>query len=155
MELLKEYATGIIVVSVLAILLENILPATSHKKYINVVIGLVVMLVIVSPVTKLFDVRSAFVLPELVIDDSDLSEKGGKSLVAEDFARRLSNKLSEEVNKRCGQTVNVTVFVDVNEKGEITGIRKITAFPMNDNIRTAIVDCSGIEAGKIVEGDAE
>lgn len=151
MGLLREYTTGIIVVSVLAILLENILPNTHHKKYINVTIGLVVMLVIVSPLARLPNWQGAFVLPEMIIDDNDLS--GAKPLVAEEFERRLSGKLSEEVQNRCGKRVAVSVSVDVNEKGEITGIREITAYPLDDAVRAAIAESSGIELSKIREGD--
>lgn len=151
MGLLREYTTGIIVVSVLAVLLENILPNTHHKKYINVTIGLVVMLVIVSPLAQLPHWQSTFVLPDMIIDNNDLS--GGKALVAEEFERRLSGKLAEEVQNRCGKRVDISVSTEVNENGEITGIREITACPLDDAVRTAIAESSGVEVSRIREGD--
>lgn len=152
MELLREYATGIIVVSVLAILLENLLAETHNKKYINVALGLVVMLVIVNPLTKLPHYRDAFVLPELLIDDSDLSQNSEKQLVQAEFARRLAERLSEETKQRCGKQVAVRVFVDSNENGEITGIRKIAVSPLDEEIRAALAESSGVEISKIEEG---
>lgn len=152
MGILREYASGIIVISVLAILLENLLPNTHHKKYINVVIGLVVMLVIVGPLTKLPHYQESFFLPETVIDDSDLSETNGKKLVAEEFKRRLAETLSSEVQKSCAKKVTVSVEVSANENGEITGIEEISVFPLDEEIRKILAQSAGVAEEKIREG---
>lgn len=152
MEILNRYISGIIVVCVLAILLENILPETHHKKYINVTIGLVVMLVIIKPFTGIREWNPVFVMPETVIDDEDLSINTNKKTVVEEFKKRLAIKLCQEVESQCGKQTEILVSVGVNENGEITGIEKITATPLDEEIRDIIIKSSGVTADRIEEG---
>ena len=145
MQFLREYASGIIVVSVLAVLLENILPNTHHKKYINTVIGLIVLLVIASPLSHLTEFRNVLVLPENLIDDSDLSEQDGKSLVTEEFERRLADTLQREVEKKCATQVTISVHVSTNDNHQISGIEEIMVYPINEDICRILSEASGAD----------
>ena len=121
MEFLYRYISGIVIACVLAILLENILPESHHKKYINVTIGLVVMLVIIKPLTGLSDLNPVFTMPETVIDDEDLSININRKTVTEEFEKRLAQVLSEEVLNKSKKKTEISVLVDANENCEITG----------------------------------
>lgn len=144
MGFLKEYAISIIVVSVLAILFENLLPQTSHKKYINVVIGLVVMLVIVSPLTKLPHYKEAFSLPFPKLDDSNFSQPDQKNLVAAEFEKRLALKLGEEIHSKFGSSPEIRVTSEVGEDGTVTGVRGVQISPVNDEIKSFVGETLGI-----------
>ncbi|MBQ3226758.1 MAG: stage III sporulation protein AF [Clostridia bacterium] len=153
MEFLREYAGGIIIVGVISILLENILPETADKKYIRVAIGLVVMLGVVSPLASFVKQKDVFVLPEIIIDDNDLSANANQ-YIHEDFKNRLSQTLSEHVYQKTGKSATVRVFIGVNEKGEITEISSIECYPYEHDIIEEISQLSGVETEKIKEGPA-
>ena len=153
MEFLREYAGGIIIIGVISILLENILPETADKKYIRVAIGLVVMLGVVSPLASFMQQKDVFVLPEIIIDDSDLSVNRNQ-YIHEDFKNRLSKTLSEHVYQTTGKSVAIQVSIGVNEQGEITGISSIQCTPYDADIIEEISRLSGVETEKIKEGPA-
>jgi len=144
MRLISEYAISIIVVSLLAILLENLLPEGSNKKYVNVLIGLLVMLVILNPLTKLPHYNGTFQFPEIRIDDSDLSSPA-KPFVAESFEKKLSLTISEDIYKTFGKTVECRITCNVNEAGQITGIRKLRLTPHSAEIGAYIAKTYGFE----------
>ncbi len=137
MSFLNEYAVSIIVVSVLAILLENLLPAGNNKKYVNVMIGLLVMLVILTPLTRLPHYNETFILPELRLDDTDLS-LSPKPYVAESFEKKLALAISEDLHSRFGVATSCRVSCHINEEGQITGIRHIQLAPYTPEMGTYI-----------------
>ncbi len=51
-EFLSSWAQGIIVAVIIATLIEMILPNSSSKKYVKVVIGMYILFTIVSPIIK-------------------------------------------------------------------------------------------------------
>lgn len=152
MSFVSEYVSGIIVVSVLTVLLENILPNTQDKKYIQTVIGLLVMLVIVAPLSRLTELRGSFVLPDTVIDGFDLTMPNGNQSVAEEFEKRLSERLEETVMEACDKEVSVSVNVSQNEANAILGIESITVFPAEEEICRILAETTGIAREQIFEG---
>lgn len=152
MSFVSEYVSGIIVVSVLTVLLENILPNTQDKKYIQTVIGLLVMLVIVAPLSRLTELRGSFVLPDTVINDFDLTVPNGNQSVAEEFEKRLSERLEETVMEACDKEVSVSVNVSQNEANAILGIESITVFPAEEEICRILAETTGIAREQIFEG---
>ena len=148
MGFVNEYAISIIVVSLLAIFLENLLPEGSNKKYVNVLIGLLVMLVILHPLTKLPHYNNTFQIPELRIDDSDLSAPT-EPYVAESFEKRLALAISDDIYKTFRKTVEIRVACTVNDAGQITGIQKIQLTPHIAEISTYIAETYGFEEAVI------
>ena len=151
MDIVKEYVSGIIIVSVVTILLENILPESHHKKYINITIGLVVMLAIISPLSKLTGDSPMFVVPEQVLDDTDLSFVSGRRLVADEFSIRLAKKIEEEIKTKCEKNISVSVDVETNDEEEITGIKNIYVYPLDEEILSVICQTTGLEEKTIRE----
>ena len=150
MEFLYRYISGIVIACVFAILLENILPEAHHKKYINVTIGLVVMLIIIKPLTGISELNSVFTMPETVIDDQDLSTNINRKTVAEEFEKILAQVLSEEIFNKSKKITEISVLIDANEMGEITGIEKIKVQPIDEEIKEIIVKTAGVSP-EIVE----
>ena len=148
MGFINEYAISIIVVSFLSILLENLLPECSNKKYVNVLIGLLVMLVILNPLTKLPHYEGIFQIPEIRIDDSDLSIETNP-FVAESFEKKLSLIISEDIYKTFGKTVGCHIACNVNEAGQITSIRKIQLMPYSAETSAYIAKTYGFEEAVI------
>lgn len=145
MEFLNEYAISIITVSVLGILLESILPEGSNKKYISVLIGLLIMLVILNPLTKLPHYGETFSIPHLTLTDADLTLPKSKSYIADTFEKKLSLSITETIRSAFGKTVNCRVRCEVNEGGQITRIAQIHVDPYDHEIGAKIAATYGFE----------
>ena len=131
MTFIRSYAISIILVSVLCLLFESITPSGKDQKYIGSFIGLLLLLVILHPLTKLPHFAETLALPRLTIDDSALSSQSAKPLVARQFERNLSLTICEDIRRTYGKTVSVRVYCDVNDSGQINSITSLhlTPFP--------------------------
>src|SRR5690625_7052688 len=56
-DMLTQSVTQIIVFILLASIIDLIIPATAMKKYVNLVIGLILILIFLKPVFYLFDIN--------------------------------------------------------------------------------------------------
>ncbi len=148
MSFLKDYTISIMIVSLVAILLENLLPQDSNQKYCNVLIGLFVMLVILNPLTRLPHFSESFAIPSLRIGDEDLSFSG-RSYLAQNFEKNLSLAISEDLRAVFGGVYDCRVFCDVNGEGQITAIRQVRVAPFNENVRRHIAEKYGIKEESI------
>lgn len=146
MDFIKEYAVSIITVSVLSILLENILPDDSNKKYIRVMIGLLVMLVILNPLTKLPHYTDTFTSLRRQAEEAfPESSPTALSHVAESFQRRLALAVSEDLHSTYAIAVSCRVLCSQNESGQITGIQSIQLSPYTQEAAAYISEKYGVE----------
>ena len=133
MKFINEYAISIIIASLLAILLEHLLPDDSNKKYTGTLIGLLIMLVILTPLSKLPRLSYAFTIPT-----SQTENKTGASLtssfVAKNFEQRLAQTITEDIQKEYGTKIRCHVYCNTNEEGQILGIRSLTLSPDSPDI---------------------
>ncbi|MBR5236407.1 MAG: stage III sporulation protein AF [Clostridia bacterium] len=150
MDHVREYAISIIVVSLLAVLLENILPNNSSKKYISIMIGLLVMLVILTPLSCLPHFSETFAFPALRLTDAELSTPTAYAFVSEGFEERLSYRISEDILSVYGTSVNCQVKCNLNEKGQITGIQRIKLSPYSEDLCRFIAEKYGFEEATII-----
>ena len=144
MTFLKDYTVSIMIVSLVAILLENLLPQDGNKKYCNVLIGLFVMLVILKPLTRLPHYDETFAIPALRISDEDLSIAPG-SYIADSFERKLSLAISEDLYTAFGKAHSCKVFCQVNDQGQITDIHLVQIAPYSEEARHYISEKYGIK----------
>ena len=154
MSFFSEYAVSITVMSVLAVILEMLLPEKNFGKYVSVIIGLVVMMVIISPVSRLICASDTFVLPEAE-EKAAVPEQSARQKVAELFAKRLSEKISAEAFNALGVQISCEVQTEVNEKSEITDIKSIRTEPSDEKIKKFISETFGVETEKIGGYDNE
>ncbi len=152
MSFMKEYASSILIVSILSILLESILPEGNHKKYIRVIIGLLVMLVILNPLKKLPHYSDSFYMPHLRLGDNELSYSSGKPYIALSFEKNLSQAISEDVYKKFSKVIACRVYTSVNQEGQITGIEKITVEPFETTVSEYIESTYGLTKGCVING---
>lgn len=150
MTFIRNYAVSIILVSVLSLLFESIVPKGKEQKYISTAIGLLMMLVILNPLTKLPHYAETFALPRLTIDDSALSSQNAKPLVARQFERKLALTICEDVYQTFGQTVSLRVYCDVNDGGQITSVASVHLTPFSAEIATYIAQKYGFSEDIIV-----
>lgn len=160
MEVIKNWVAQIVYVSVLAALAEFLIPNSSIKKYVKVVIGLVVMMTIINPVLNFLkggiDVNN-FLPKELITSNNvDIhiatkqAEEERNQLVVDEYRKRLIQQIKERtlafpnINDAY---VNIDFNNDINDK-EFGKINKI-------NIRLFMSNDSNKEVTKINKSSKE
>ncbi len=150
MKVINEYVVSIIVVSLLAILLEHLLPEGNSKKYTGVIIGLFVMLVILNPLTRLSHDGQIFTIPQGQPDSATVASIA-PGIVAESFEKKLAQTVAEDIKNTYKTEVDCRVRCNVNESGQITGIQKLTLSPTSPDINRYISEKYGIEEAQITQ----
>ena len=151
LEFIREYAVSIMTVSVLTVLLENILPNDSNKKYIHVVIGLLMMLVILNPLTGLPHYNDTFSIPHLHIGDDQLNLNTGTSHVTNSFQKNLAYAIMEDCHEQLGITIACRVYAEENAEREITGIKQIIISPYDQKTARYIAATYGVKEEYITQ----
>jgi len=149
MEFIKDYAVSIMTVSVLSILLENILPNDSNKKYIHVIIGLLVMLVILNPLTKLPHYNEIFAIPHLHIGDNQLNLTENTSYLTKSFQKNLASAIMKDCHETLHKTVSCRIYAEENQEGEIIGIKQVILSPYTPETAHYIASKYGIKEDSI------
>ncbi len=150
MKTINEYTVSIIVVSLLAIILEHLLPEGGSKKYTGVIIGLFVMLVILNPLTKLPHYEHTFTIPQIQPDDA-ITTSETPSFITETFEKNLAQTVITDIRDTYQTEVDCRIRCDVNESGQIIGIRKLTLSPCTPDISKYISEKYDIEEAKITQ----
>lgn len=151
MEYLKEYASNIIIISMLSTVFQILLPDGKQKKYVTLIIGLVVMLVVMKPLEMITEIKNNFFeMPHFEIEtQSDYLEK---NLVADRFEKDLALTIKEKVKENMGENIDCFVEVGRNEEGQITEIEKVDIRPYSENLVNYICEEFGI-AGSVIKGE--
>lgn len=79
MNLLIQWVTQIVVFLIVAMIIDLIIPATAMKKYIKLVVGLILILIFLKPVFFLFDMNVDQAL-ETAFSELSQEEKGSDSM---------------------------------------------------------------------------
>ncbi len=150
MKAINEYAVSIIIASLLAILLETLLPEDSNKKYTGIIIGLFVMLVMLNPLTKLPHFDRTFTIPQVKSDDA-ITVSASSTFVAESFEEKLAQTISEDIQNTYKTEICCRVRCSTNESGQITGIKNLTLSPHSQEVCRYISEKYGIEEAQITQ----
>ncbi len=143
MSFLREYASAIMIVSVLGMILDTIVPEGSYKKYINIITGLFIMIIILTPLTKLPHFSYTFTFPG---ENTGYIEPTNqeKNYVIKTFEKNLSAQIIETVL----QEKNIKIYCEVtcisNENGEITGVETIKISPFSSELASYIAKHYGL-----------
>lgn len=150
MKAINEYTISIIIVSLLAIILEHLLPEGGNKKYTGVIIGLFVMLVILNPLTKLTRYEHTFTIPQMQPDNT-ITTSQTPAFITESFEKNLAQTVITDIRNTHQTEVDCRIRCDTNESGQIVGIRKVTLSPFTPDIRKYISEKYGIKEEKITQ----
>ena len=144
MSFLNEYATAIITVSLLSVLLETLLPPGGNKKYITMLIGLFVMLIILKPLTGLPYFSDTFALPQQRLTDKDMTIPA-RPYVAEIFEKKLALTFCEDIKNTFNTVIECRISCRLNDEGQITGIRHVQLSPYRKDFTAYLSEKYGIE----------
>lgn len=151
MEYLKEYASNIIIISILATIFDILAPDGKSKKYVTMVLGLIVMLCVMQPFKAITDVKKNFFnIPTFEMEETD--SKAPKNLVADKFEENLALEIIRKVKEKQNSDIDCSITTERNENGEITGIKKVEITPYSETDADYISSEFGIDKN-ILKGD--
>ncbi len=146
-EFVKSWITNIVVVIFFIAFIEILLPTSNMKKYINMILGLLIIIVIINPIIKLMssDINiNREVFYNLQSYNTFEMERESKYVesqnqqITEVYKKKLENEISEFVKTDIDYDV-LDVKISINENikakdfGEITGIEVYLGTKNNNN----------------------
>jgi stage III sporulation protein AF len=156
MEFVKIWITNITVVIIFTMLLDILIPNNDMKKFVKVIMGLLIILVIIKPflMAKTFGYQFQNTMAVTAAYIGSAEEKNSNSIEAFQnntalniYKQRLSEKVTEIVKSRKelenrNVRVNVDIENDINKK-DFGSLRSIEVFVEKDNEKA--VQASAIE----------
>lgn len=128
---LKTWSNQIIVASIIAIILEMLLPEGNNKKYIKMIIGIYVLFTIISPViTKVtgnnlefedFEYNQYFDSSVTTSSSSEEFEENNSNLIKQAYKNNIENDIKSKVKQKGYEVVDVKINIISNEDSEKYG----------------------------------
>ncbi len=87
MQLLSEWIGNIIILILVAVIMELLVPNTAFQKYVKMVIGLLLILLLLSPLLSVFSIDKEKIFSEITFEQK----------VSEDFFEKSMNKKKKEI----------------------------------------------------------
>ncbi|MDI3310186.1 MAG: stage III sporulation protein AF [Thermoanaerobacterium sp.] len=128
MEAVKSWIIQIAYISILAIIFELLIPSSSMKKYVKVVIGLTIMIAIINPVLGFFkngiNINNALER-EYNYNSVDISgmtkqaEIERNKLIVDEYKKRLNDQIKERILSMINASdveVESSIVDDLNDK---------------------------------------
>ncbi len=150
MAFIREYALSIIAVVLFSVLLEIMMPSSNFKKYIKLVVGLLVMFVLVKPVVKLpaleqtletFHISTqAFVSQSETVQQQ--IDQAQQEQISSHFTKSLEQKIHDDIHTSFGISCTVQAVFD----GETIQSLVIQTPGQAEEIRSFIKGNYGLEA---------
>ena len=140
---MSEYLKTIVSAIMLVSLICSILPKESSGKMVSFSVGLIIILLTVSPalefvksdIYKFSDIKTE----ELIIKPKDY--------IMDEFEKNLALKIKENLNSN----TEVTVYGKTDREGNVEGVEKVKIYPYNDDVAEKISNLLEIEKAKVVE----
>ncbi|MDF2590199.1 MAG: hypothetical protein K0S41_4040 [Anaerocolumna sp.] len=161
-----SWVKNIIIFLILTTIITNLLGKSSYKKYIDLVIGIILVLLVVSPLLKIFQLEETldyfFSSNSLLADAEDIS--GKLEDMEEVQMSTIVNGYEEEISRQVGnllasenlEIIDVTVTVDEDENSQTFGSLKtmdITAKYTKDETKVDTNKIDPITIDKVEIGD--
>ena len=138
---LKTWSNQIIVATIIAIILEMILPEGNNKKYIKMIIGIYVLFTIISPViTKLignslefenFDYSQYFDDTIEISTSTNEFEESNSKLIKQAYIDSIENDMKSKIKQKGYEVISLKIGIIEDENSEKYGT--ITNITMNIN----------------------
>ncbi|MBB5325256.1 stage III sporulation protein AF [Anoxybacillus tepidamans] len=134
MHFIIEWVTNIIMFILFAIIIELLLPSSSFQKYVKMVVGLILLLIMLSPLLNIFSINVDRLLATVTAEGSrqqetmknELEQKkkeiqaSQRAYILEQMAVQMKKQVAGELMKQYGLTVqHVTLQTKENESLQI------------------------------------
>lgn len=160
LEWFRSWATGIVIAVIIATIIEMILPNSTSKKYIKIIIGIFIVYTIISPVIGSFkgeDLNNYIKVENYIQSNSnalktnELSDNA-QSSIKKIYAQNLQNDLKTKLKEKGYISNNINISISNDDKYNIERIdikvdEKVTNSNQDEKQVKTIVD--NIKAIKI------
>lgn len=157
MELLKEWIMSIVSVVIFVTILEIILPEGSIKKYVKLATGLLIMVIVISPILKLLN--SEVDLSEKVslysesissYENVDVAkaQKDFKEKTKHTFIESLKESMSKQIKSETGKNYEITNIILKEGESDFEFSEIISIEIKSSNKKDNIVSVSKVKIGK-------
>lgn len=138
---LKTWSNQIIIATIIAIILEMILPEGNNKKYIKMIIGIYVLFTIITPIiTKItgnslefenFDYSQYFDDTIEISTDSNEFDESNSKLIKQAYIDNIQNDITSKIKQKGYEATTLKISIIDDENSEKYGT--ITNITMNIN----------------------
>ncbi len=116
MEYIKAYFLSIITVIIFTVIIEILMPNSSFRKYIKLVLGLLVIIVMINPITNLKDVSvSTFEGSDEIIMLAKEYENVQENQINEVFCEKLEKQISDDILQKYSENIKISVEANYEE----------------------------------------
>lgn len=160
LEWFKSWATGIVIAVIIATIIEMILPNSTSKKYIKIIIGIFIVYTIISPVIGSFkgeDLNNYIKVENYIQSNSNAFKTNevsdnAQSSIKKIYAQNLQNDLKTKLKEKGYISNNINISISNDDKYNIERIdikvdEKVTNSNQDEKQVKTIVD--NIKAIKI------
>ncbi len=145
-EIFSDYIKNIALSIIFSVFISMLLPDNNFKKYIDIVLGFIIMIMVLNPVKDFvlkndisFDLKvfnkSAEIENTLLLNQKNLYEENQREIIIKTY----KSKLNEQINELVSQSTNLAVEsinIEVNEdfdSNNFAEIQKIELYINEDN----------------------
>lgn len=129
MEIIYQIVTNIIIYMLLTTVVVNLLGKSSYKKYLDIFVGMLLILVLITPVLRALKISDKFdfflksnefsVQSKELKDKMDIMEKDQAELMVKEFEKTIEGQIKEFVEIRDFFYVDSSIkLTDTSEEGE-------------------------------------
>lgn len=160
LEWFRSWATGIVIAVIIATIIEMILPNSTSKKYIKIIIGIFIVYTIISPVIGSFkgeDLNNYIKVENYIQSNSNALKTNevsdnAQSSIKKFYAQNLQNDLKTKLKEKGYISNNINISISNDDKYNIERIdikvdEKVTNSNQDEKQVKTIVD--NIKAIKI------
>lgn len=160
LEWFKSWATGIVIAVIIATIIEMILPNSTSKKYIKIIIGIFIVYTVISPVIGSFkgeDLNNYIKVENYIQSNSNALKTNevsdnAQSSIKKIYAQNLQNDLKTKLKEKGYISNNINISISNDDKYNIERIdikvdEKVTNSNQDEKQVKTIVD--NIKAIKI------
>lgn len=164
-DFLRTWILNITVIIVFVMFLDTVMPGSSMKRYINVVVGLLVIIVVIEPFVLVKDYATSF--NEEFVEASGYIDKGGEGDKSQEitkyqqqqaieiFEENLRDKLADLVEKSAGTDygeASIELEVDKDFGSKSFGSIKSVSVSLKD-VRKQVIQVDRIKIGADKKGE--
>ncbi|GCD81891.1 stage III sporulation protein AF [Parageobacillus thermoglucosidasius] len=129
MQIVIEWVTNILIFILFAMIIDLLLPSSNMQKYVKMVVGLILLLLMLSPVLKLFSIDPDRLIASVISDEGNQQEMmkneiemkkkeiqaSQRAYILEQMAVQMKNEADEELMEKYGLSVE-NVSLQTKEK---------------------------------------
>ena len=160
MNTISEYARNIAIFLIFIAFIGIVIPNEKYKKYINLICGFVLMILVLTPVLKLFsnsEININNIYKEMEINlnrniihkELEYYEEATLNMILETYKSDLENQMKIIILSKGFNPLEINIEIDVSPEnfGEVTQIKTIVSKEAVKNNKNSVINIERISIG--------